>query len=143
MPTINDIKSICLGLITTAIGRLSGENGWNNYDFVDSPDATPLAVATIVIPDVTGGLVKVDIVAVQEDGSASLVSLLAVRYRKVGSLTLGTIADLFTETDITGAAVTLTIDSDENLEVTATGTADVIRWKARAQLLTTNVIATP
>lgn len=143
MLSVNDIKSMARGITTTMIERLTQEQGWTSYDYVDSPDATPLAIATIELPDVTGGLVKVDVAGVQEDGSASLGEMLVVRYRKLGALTLGTVTSLFSETDITGASVTLSVDSDENLEVTATGTTDVIRWKARAQLLTTNIIATP
>lgn len=109
--------------------------GIYNHSLVNTTDATPTVIGTVVIDDSYTGWVKINVSAILTDGTEVNAGEYRVKFFKIGTLTVGTVATIWEDFDSV-ITVTVSADVDENLSIVGTGVAATnINWIARTQLI--------
>lgn len=106
-----------------------------NYPLVSTTDATPTAIATVEIADSLAGMLIIDVVSIETDGTGTNVGRYAVKYSKIATMTLGTLTTIYEDND-SAVSIGVLANGDENIEVQGTGVAATdINWLVRTQIL--------
>lgn len=109
--------------------------GMYNHALVTTTDATPTEIGNVAVDDSNAGFLVIDVQSIVTDGTEFNGGRYAVKYSKVGTLTLGTLASIW-EDNTSAISISVAADADENISIVGTGVAATeINWLARTQNL--------